>query len=307
MVSIFLIVSSVGLLAATIDSVSAVQMGDDTTQQDRDQQRTGPDEGLSVDVSGEASDGAQQQQAIDLVICIEFLQQSTVILGIVVGVALVIYSLYRQYNVATAGLASTAIFPVVFASYFLLTNCGPSSGSGETLLGGTEVMSGAGGMEAPGVPPALLAVVLGGAVIAAVATLYNMTNDEEAFEPVTDEPDEPDTADFARAAGEAADRIEEKNVSVDNAVYRAWLEMTSLLNIENPETAAPRDFAEEAVETGLAEEDVYELTELFTEVRYGGKSPEGREQRATEVLRTIERTYQESDERPDGGQAEGDQ
>lgn len=302
-VSVILVISSVGLVAATIDSVSAVELGDDATEQDRDQVQTGPDDRLNVNVSG-GSSNAEQSQSIDLVVCIQFLTRPSAILGIVAGVALVVYGLYRRYNVATAGLASTAIFPVVFASYFLLTNCGPSNGSGDTLLGGTEVMSGAGGIEAPGIPPAALAVLLGGAVLVAVATLYNMSGDEETFEPVSEEPAEPDTADFARAAGEAADRIQEKNVSVDNAVYRAWLEMTSLLNIENPDTAAPLDFAEAAVAAGLEEDDVYELTELFTEVRYGGKSAEDREERATEVLRTIERTYQESDDPRDGESTE---
>jgi hypothetical protein len=291
--SIFLVISSVGLVAATIDSVSAVQVADDASDQDRDQVQTGPDDRINVDVSGESEGDTEREQAIDLVVCIEILQRPSSILGIVAGVVVLLYGIYRRYNGSTAGLASTAIFPVVFASYFLLTNCGPSSGSGDTLLSGTEIMSGSGGVEAPGIPPALLAVVLGGAVIVAVATLYNMTGEEESFELVEDETDEPDAADFARAAGNAADRIQEKNVSVDNAVYRAWLEMTGLLNIENPDTTAPRDFAEAAIDTGLAADDVYELTELFNEVRYGGKSPEGREDRATEVLRNIERTYED--------------
>ncbi|MFB6253316.1 MAG: DUF4129 domain-containing protein, partial [Halobacteriaceae archaeon] len=93
------------------------------------------------------------------------------------------------------------------------------------------------------------------------------------------------------AAGEAADRIEEAG-NVDNEVYRAWKEMTSLLDIEDPETSTPGEFAIAAINAGMDRDHVETLTSLFEDVRYGGVDPtESDEQRAIEALREIEESY----------------
>lgn len=291
---VVLVVSSIGLVAATINSVVMVEtdQGGQDSGSDRSPSSTG--DRLNVSVSGEGS-GEGGGQQIDLVYCIEFLQHPLAILGIIGGTFLVVYAIYRRSNAPTAGLFSAGIVPVIMLVYFLLTNCHRSSGGGgDGILSGSDILSGSGGIQAPEVPPILVGLFFTGTMIAAVALLYNMTGDEETFEPIEEEPTEPETADFARAAGRAADRIEDANVSVDNAVYRAWLQMTTLLDIENPETTAPRDFAEAAIEVGLDSDDVTELTELFTEVRYGGKNAEAREDRAIQVLRNIEQTYKDS-------------
>lgn len=93
------------------------------------------------------------------------------------------------------------------------------------------------------------------------------------------------------AAGKLADEIEE-GASVPNGVYEAWVEMTDVLEIEDPETSTPQEFADAARAAGIAQNDVEELTDLFEEVRYGTVTPtEQRENRALEALRRIEQTY----------------
>lgn len=293
----FLVIASTGLVAATINSVALVDT-DGSSPGPRDgPPPAGEGERINIDVSQEGSSGGGESSSIDAVVCIRLLQSPIAILGIVAGVFGVIYGIYRRYNTATAGLFSTGIIPMVMLTYFLLTNCPQRGGTG----GGAGVFNGAAALNnsgpmlsPPPIPPTAIALLFGGVMVVAVVLLFTSMGDEEEFEPIEEDPEDLETADFARAAGRAADRIEETNVAVDNAVYRAWLEMTGLLDIENPDTTAPRDFAEAAIEAGLDEDDVTELAELFTEVRYGGKSAETREDRAIEVLRNIERTYEDS-------------
>lgn len=296
-VFVILVVTSLGFVAATIDSAVVEDVGSDGTTNPQQEQPTGGDR-IDVDVSGnETGDGGGQQ--INLVFCIPLLTEPAGILATIGGTALLIYLTGRRYNLATAGLFSAGLLPVVMFAYFFLTNCqGGNVGGGDSLLSGSEILSGSGGIQTPEIPPAVIGILFLGTVALTVVMFVTATGEEETFKPVEEEPDEPATADFARAAGQAADRIEEANVSVDNAVYRAWLQMTNALDIENPETTAPRDFAEAAVNAGLDRDDVTRLTELFTEVRYGGKSADRREAPALEVLRAIEDTYQGSSDQP---------
>jgi len=100
-----------------------------------------------------------------------------------------------------------------------------------------------------------------------------------------------DAAAVGRAAGRAADRIEDSE-GVGNGVYRAWVEMTRHLDVEHPESSTPSEFAAAAAEAGLDGDDVEELTWLFEEVRYGGREATAdRESRAVEALRRIESAY----------------
>jgi len=68
--------------------------------------------------------------------------------------------------------------------------------------------------------------------------------------------------------------------------------MTDHLEVRDPTSSTPAEFATAAVEAGMAREHVDELTELFEAVRYGGADvTEDRERRAVEALRRIEATY----------------
>jgi hypothetical protein len=131
-------------------------------------------------------------------------------------------------------------------------------------------------------------VLLALAAVAAVGVLTRGPSEDDA--PDADESTAA-TAAVGRAAGRAADRIEDE-AAVDNEVYRAWAEMTDLLDVPDPETSTPREFQAAAVDAGMAADDVRELTRLFETVRYGGAEPDGEaEERAVAVLRRIETAY----------------
>lgn len=99
---------------------------------------------------------------------------------------------------------------------------------------------------------------------------------------------------LGRAAGRAADRFD--TTSVENPIYRAWIEMTEPLDVGDPRTATPADFARAAIEAGLDPADVDELTEHFRVVRYGDAPVTAdRVEAARETLRRIEATYAEND------------
>lgn len=120
---------------------------------------------------------------------------------------------------------------------------------------------------------------------------------------------EPDAAAIADAAGRAADRLEDS--AADNDVYRAWREMTELLDVDRPEATTPRQFADAAVDAGMDPTDVEELTRLFEDVRYGETEPTAElNERAKTVFRRIESEYGEpattpGDERPARDESSG--
>jgi len=285
-----------GVVAATIDSMSGGSGGRASLDFEPREGGANADPGDATNNTGGQAGDIGQDQVIDLVICVEELTTWPARVAILGGVFLLLYGIYSRYNLSASILAGSGLVPLGWGLYFFLTNCGVQAGvGGSSLLSGTSVMTNQGGIASPPLPPELVAGVFLVVVVGGIGLLVTMTGSDETFEPVAEEEPEPDTAAFARAAGRAADRIEEANVSVDNAVYEAWLEMTGLLHIDDPKTTAPRDFAQSATAAGLDEADVSELTELFNEVRYGGRDAGTREDRAVEILRDIERTYEDAD------------
>lgn len=145
----------------------------------------------------------------------------------------------------------------------------------------------------------LALVVLGGALVVA-----RLTEGESVEESGASSPDG-DAAAVGEAAGRAAEELDETTLS--NAVYRAFHEMTEALDVDDPETTTPAEFADAAVGAGLDEDDVTALTDLFREVRYGdAPATEAREERAREVLRRIESTYADGTGVSTGAPEEGD-
>jgi hypothetical protein len=142
-----------------------------------------------------------------------------------------------------------------------------------------------------------LAIVLFGGVLGllVLAAAIVLRDGDEGADSEDDESDARETEELARIAGRAADRIEDDEgaaAEAENEVYRAYREMTEVLDIENRETTTPREFSRQAVDAGIAPDDVRELTGLFETVRYGGEDPTAdRERRALDVLRRIESTY----------------
>lgn len=122
-----------------------------------------------------------------------------------------------------------------------------------------------------------------------------------------DEDQDADLAAVGSRAGDAAEQVTAASTprAADNAIYRAWRDLVGLLDVPDPQSSTPRQFATAAVEAGMDEEDVSVLTTTFEEVRYGDAalSTERRE-RATAALRRIEGTHgAESDDTGAAGRA----
>ncbi|WP_436932766.1 DUF4129 domain-containing protein [Halosimplex halobium] len=156
-------------------------------------------------------------------------------------------------------------------------------------------------LDLPFSVPGTVAVPLPGpllvlsALAVGLAALWYRSDTEVSLEGVGndrpgDDPGDVDLSAVGRAAGAAADRLD-ADADLTNEVYRAWDEMRALVDAGDPETTAPGEFAEAAVAAGMDPDDVAELTELFAEVRYGGRDPADRADRAVAALRRIERTY----------------
>jgi len=139
----------------------------------------------------------------------------------------------------------------------------------------------------------LLAALLVVFATVGLAGLFVLSRRNAALN-VDDEPDTSETEPAAEAigqiAGDAADRIEDETADA-NPVYRAWREMTAVLDAENPEATTAGEFAELAVAAGLDADDVAELTRLFEDVRYGDRDPDAYADRALDTLRRVERAY----------------
>lgn len=222
--------------------------------------------------------------------------------------------IYYRFSFSAALLGGWTAFPVFMLVYFLVTNC-PTAEGEQSGIG--RILSGAPGpgetfLSVESIPPWVLGVIIGGVLIGAVALLYqSVGEDETVIQEHTS--NEPELDQFAAAAGRAADRIEEHNAGVDNAVYRAWVEMTGLFDVERADTYSAGEFADAAIDLGMMESDVRELTRLFNEVRYGGKDIGSRENRAVSVLRSIESAYSapdvniDSDDVPNRENIDGDE
>lgn len=239
---------------------------------------------------------------------IPFLREVLIFLLVVSALLCLVYVVLHWRETLGTVLAGVVLFALVVLLFQLLSlSTGtpglPLAEPGDGgLLGGSEE-SGAADTVQP-VPPSLLVFfVLGFALVGAVVVLVRTAPDDVGTVP--DEGDGParhsddgtaNVAEVGRVAGQAADRIEGES-AVDNEVYRTWREMTELLDVEQPRTSTPGEFAAAAVDAGLGREDVAELTQLFEGVRYGGQAPsEERERQAVEVFRRIERRYGEDDE-----------
>lgn len=143
----------------------------------------------------------------------------------------------------------------------------------------------------------ILGLIVAGAFLLLVvgALMTTVRQQSEPLEAAQEAPEATSSHDLegvARVAGEAADRIEGGEADAGNAVYRAWQDMTSHLDVPETQTTTPAEFRDAALDAGMSRDDVATITDLFREVRYGGESPtEDREERAIAALRAIEAAY----------------
>jgi len=154
----------------------------------------------------------------------------------------------------------------------LLGEAGGNSGGG--LLGdGLGIRSdGITSASDPTLPAAsvelLVLVVLGAALVGVVLRLSENASSRDALEERGEAEEGSQAGSIGRAAGDAADRID-ADAAVDNEIYRAWVEMTDLLEVAHPDTSTPEDFADAAVDAGMRRGEVEERTDLFRRVRDG--------------------------------------
>lgn len=239
-------------------------------------------------------------------ICAHFLLRGDVRLAILLGLFGVGLVLWRAANVLVSSAILVGISPILFLLYLLLTvDC---FGNGEPPEVGRDVEPGGllpfldgGGSPGDGAVTLLtdptvlfLGLVLIGLVAVAVLFAPNRGSTDAPPDEPAAEPTEAVPSDIAAVAGAAADRLEAGagTGDLENEVYRAWMAMTDRLDLADPDTVTPGEFAGVAIEAGMAQEDVRALTRLFEEVRYGERPvTERRERTAVETLRRIERSY----------------
>jgi len=309
----FLAVVGLGITAATVDSTYSSDLpgaGDGTGPGDgefgQDDDFGGGQNGEQVDPDDRGTQSPLQLPEI----CIDVLTQAPVILGIIIGILTVVGLAYYRFGFIGASFVAYLVGLPATIGYGLVTQCGTTGGSGD---GGSPIADFianspfGGSLATTPVPPAVLIGIFAVAAVGAVVALISATGSEDIEAPVEEEEDEPDLGEFAAAAGAAADRIESTDADVDNEVYRAWQEMTGLLDLPNPESSTAGQFAAAAVEAGMDEDDVDQLTRLFEEVRYGDMDPEPREDLAVETLRNIEERYGTPDDVADGEVPPGDE
>jgi len=219
----------------------------------------------------------------------------------VLFVLVALWGLYRHwpalFRVAVPVLALSLVLAALLQGVPFDPIPKPSSGG---VPGTDNVSVGAGGGGGTATEPSVLSIALVVVIAVAVVGIAVAANRRPADGSTDDgtDPDDDETSTavaVGRAAGRAADRIEE-TAAVDNEVYRAFREMTARLDVADPETTTAREFERAAVESGLSADDVAALTDLFERARYDDYEIDGDdERRAIELLRRIESRYAEGE------------
>ena len=292
-------------LTAALLAVLALAVGAATLDSATSGPATGRGEGpgLTDGQQGAVDLGAPPEEPSQESLFPTWLAQLLVGALLVAGLVGLLYWIRREGLdfVKTVALAAFALTALVLLLYYLLrwlAGLSSRSGGQSGLVGGIRPrLPGGGGGEVAEVatdPSLVVFAVVAVVLVGAAAVLLRSVSGEADDDPVVPDPDDPDpeVREVGAAAGRAADRIDATG-DVENAVYRAWREMTDPLDLSR-ETSTPGEFAAAAVDAGMRREDVSELTRLFESTRYGGVAvDEGREQRATTALRRIERAYGE--------------
>ena len=303
-----LCIVALGLGAATLTSVTDSGADGGVTLPDQDVNETVDD-----DPEGplEPEPGAGGQQLLEENgECIAGYDQTDITwITLVVALGASVLVLVRKRAVMAAAITfPLVLIPMLGAMVvlFAFLGCPPPGGEAAQNLveqnGTAESFGEALGAGDDESTPIDSRLQLGGLLLAIVLTLVlvglwvNRRNadtlpDENTVSSPADQQEE-----LGAAAGAAADELA-SDATLENAVYRAWAEMTDALDIERPETSTPAEFADAALEARLDSRDVSVLTDLFEEVRYGtAEATPERERRAREALRRIEEEYTE-----DGG------
>lgn len=228
----------------------------------------------------------------------------------VIGALAAIYIAVRDFRVdqfVAMGLALCVVLCAVAVLIWLLGDADTGTQFGDLTQNRSENVTGGGGTggndqsQQFDVPIALMGA-FGVLALVLVGTITRFAGSETAIptgsetEPEAESDDQRVRA-VGEAAGRAADRLDDEETTVSNTVVEAWTDMTDALEVRRPESTTPEEFAEAAIDAGLAADDVRELTWLFEAVRYGDAPvTEERERRAQDALRRIEAAYAEADD-----------
>ena len=295
-------VLALGLAAATISNPSTPGVGGG-----------GPAHGVSGGQAGgqnasqSGGQNASSAGATGLVpqTCVPPLTTWQFRVGALLAAAAALLLVGRRYGAVRAGAFGFVFGAPALVLYVVLTRCGATASvAGMRPLAPPNFSSapasatnatGTGGSGASSVPP-IFGVLVVAVLLAVVAIVVFRGSDDTDAAMGADGDDESTGAgalgDVGRAAGEAADRLGRGDGDIGNEVYRAWREMTTHLDVANPEASTPAEFAAAAREAGMDPAHVTVLTDLFNEVRYGGQeADEARVRRAREALREIEAAY----------------
>ncbi len=279
-----LAVLAVAFAAATLDSTVTTQPSGPDGPGSGEGSGTG---GLAPPESGD-SPGTTLQ--------IPFLSELLVLIAVLTALAILAY-LYLHWRSVLRVVVGLAVLLglLTLLAQFLSVQATPPATSLPAPIDGSPAGGGGGGESTQPSPFPLLATFVFGVVLVGSLTALVRGRSESSGE-TTSAPETTDGVDAAavgRAAGQAADTLEATE-DVENEVYRAWREMTELLDVDDPETSTPTEFADAAIDAGMGRADVRELTRLFRTVRYGTVEPdEDHERRAIDVLRRIEARYAE--------------
>ncbi|WP_018256285.1 DUF4129 domain-containing protein [Halomicrobium katesii] len=210
-----------------------------------------------------------------------------------------LWGLYRHWRSLFRVAVPVLVLSLVLAVLLQGVPFDPLPKPSSSGVPGTDNVSvGAGGGGSTETEPSVLSIALVAVIAVAVVGIAVAANRRPADRDDRTDPDDDETraaVAVGRAAGRAADRIEE-TTAVDNEVYRAFREMTARLDVADPETTTAREFERVAVESGLSADDVAALTDLFERARYDDGEIDGDdERRAVELLRRIESRYAEGE------------
>jgi hypothetical protein len=300
----FLAVLALGASAATLNSVRHGPVGVGGSDEGIGQ----GDSGSSFDTGSSRPSNTSDASSSALISIFRVLLGLFVIIGLISLVIVISRGEWRSLR--TIFISVIVISLILYVLFYLLDSLSSSNQSGRRGMLGKELSLPSGGsLNSVNeiVPPitnefsTVVLALLGVTVLVAAVIVVRATGDDSMFRGSDSETDESSSRSLTdesvavgEAAGRAADRIE-TDTPLSNAVYSAWNEMTTHLDLPR-ETSTPGEFAEAAVASGMARDDVDELTELFEGTRYGGiDASDERERRALAALRRIEREYAESE------------
>lgn len=199
----------------------------------------------------------------------------------------------QLFTETTAGAVLAALlWAVMLALVWLVRNDTPVSLPAEGPAGGTGTTDpGTATSVGTSLPSILLVLVVPVVLLLAAVLLASqlLGSDEEGGATTVEAVDHDGDESSAAATRVPAAEPDFEDAPASNAVYRAWNEMARSVDRSGLSTATPAEVARRAIDEGRDPGAVRTLTDVFEEVRYGGRPPtEDRESRARSALERLD-------------------